>query len=344
LKTHEEKTREEWLRERAAGVGGSEAAAVCGLSPWQTPLDVYMSKVGYLDGVGRGRDDETPDMRRGTLLEPVVLQLYTDETGIAVQKPAEAMESPDFPFMRANLDGLTIDGEIVIEAKTSRWKVPPGSSDPAKRWGDPWTAEIPLVYLFQVQHNMVVSRRTTCHVPVLFGDFEFAIYEVSADSEFQELMIEEERRFWGMVEARTPPDPINDADVSKRWPVSQPRQRKASQEALEIGGYLLAVREYFKRLEDLKTGLEAELKRLMEEDEELVAGDEVICSWKTAKGGKRFDAKKFQADYPDLYGQYAYLGAPSRRFLFKEKAQILQVMKPLLAENLLPARKLLQGK
>jgi putative phage-type endonuclease len=336
--------RKEWLAERATGLGGSDAAAVCGCSPWATPLDVYWDKVGYLDGLAGRKDEETADMRRGTLLEPAVLQLYTDETGIIVRKPEAAMVSEQYPFMRANLDGLAVDQPLVIEAKTARFKVPPGGGDVAKRWGDPWTAEIPLVYLFQVQHNMVVSKLDVCHVPVLFGDFDFAVYEVPADREFQELMIAEEERFWRMVEARTPPDPINDADVSKRWPISRPTQRKATQDALEIGGHLLAVREYFKKLEAFKESLEAELKRLMEEDEELVAGNEVICSWKTAKGRSMFDAKKFQAEHPDLYAQYAYQGAPSRRFLFKDKAAAVQIFKPMLQESLLPDRKLLGGK
>lgn len=337
-------TREEWLAERGTGIGGSEAAAVCGQSPWQTPLDVYMSKVGYLDGVGRGADDETPDMRRGTLLEPVVLQLYTDETGTVVRKPDKALVSREYPFMRANLDGIAVGHPIAIEAKTARYKVPPGGGDLAKRWGDPWTAEIPLVYLFQCQHNMVVSDLEVCHVPVLFGDFEFAIYEVPADREFQKLMIEQEARFWEMVEARTPPDMVNDADVSKRWPISKPVQKKATREALEIGGHLLAVREYFKKLEAFKESLEAELKRIMEDAEELVAGEETICSWKTAKSATRLDAKKLRADHPDLFAQYSYQAAPSRRFLFKEKANCVQIFKPMLSENLLPERKLLEGR
>jgi putative phage-type endonuclease len=336
--------REEWLAERATGIGGSDAAAACGQSSWGTKLDIYTEKVNYLDGYGGHGGDETFDMRRGTLLEPVVLQMYTDETGIVVCKPEVSIVSDQHPFMRANLDGITLDETIILEAKTARWKNPPGNTDPAKRWGDPWTAAIPVDYYFQGQHNMVVADVDLCHVPVLFGDFEFAIYEVEADPEFQELMIAEEECLWAMIEARTPPEPVNDADLSKRWPISQPRQRKATQEALEIGGHLLAVRDYFKKLDELKGALEAELKRLMEEDEELAAGEEVICSWKTAKAATRFDKKKFAADHPDLYSQYIYESAPIRRFLFKDKAKILQVMRPMLAENLLPERKLLKGK
>lgn len=329
-----EKTRNDWLRERGAGIGGSDAAAVCGMSPWATPLDIYMEKIAWLDGTGQSSKEETFDMRRGTLLEPVVLQMYTDETGLVVRKPEEAVMSVRFPYMRAHLDGITVRDKRGIEAKTARNR---------KGWGDPWSDEIPLAYLFQVQHCMVVSGLDVFDVPVLFGDFEFAVYTIEADPEFQKLMIEQEGTFWDLVEARTPPEPVNDADVSRRWPTSKPISRKTTKADLEIGGHLLAVREYFKKLEAYKESLEAELKRSMEDVEALECGDEIICTWKTAKGRTCFDKKKFQVEHPELYETYVYKSAPSRRFLFKEKCKCLQIMKPLLAENLLPNRKLLAG-
>ena len=330
--SNDDPKRAAWLEERATGIGGSDAAGACGMSPWTTRLDIYKSKVGYLDGAGRGRDDETFDMRRGTLMEPVVLQMYTDETGRVVRKPEEPYVSREYPFVRANLDGITLDGTVGIEAKTARSR---------QGWGEPWTAELPIVYLFQVQHCMVASGLDVFHIPVLFGDFQFAVYEVEADREFQELMLEQEARLWAMIEARTPPDPVNDADISKRWPISRPIGRPATKSDLEVGGHLLAVRDYFKKLENFKNSLEAELKRSMEDVEALVCGDETVCTWKTAKGAVRFDAKKFQVDHPTLYKLYTYQSAPGRRFLFKEKAKCLEIMRPLLNENLLPERTLI---
>ena len=334
----DEPTRAAFLEKRATGIGGSDAAAVCGAPPAETfgntSLSIYIDKVGYLDGVPQwsGRDEETFDMRRGTLMEPVVLQMYTDETGRVVRKPEEPYVSQAYPFVRANLDGITLDGTVGIEAKTARSR---------KGWGDPWSAEVPLAYLFQVQHNMVAAGLEVMHVPVLFGDFNFAIYEVEADREFQGLMLEQEARFWAMVEARTPPDPVSDADVSKRWPLSRPIGRPATKSDLEVGGHLLAVRDYFKGLEALKKSLEAELKRSMEDVEALVCGEETVCTWKTAKGAARFDTKKFRAAHPKLYEEYSYQSAPSRRFLLKEKAACLEIMRPLLHEDLLPKRELI---
>ena len=34
----------EWLKLRKCGIGGSDAAAVCGMNRWRGPLDVYLDK------------------------------------------------------------------------------------------------------------------------------------------------------------------------------------------------------------------------------------------------------------------------------------------------------------
>ena len=37
-------SREEWLRYRKKGIGGSDAGAVCGLNPYSSPIKVYYDK------------------------------------------------------------------------------------------------------------------------------------------------------------------------------------------------------------------------------------------------------------------------------------------------------------
>ena len=39
-----ELTREEWLARRRSGIGGSDVAAVLGLSPWKSPRQVWLDK------------------------------------------------------------------------------------------------------------------------------------------------------------------------------------------------------------------------------------------------------------------------------------------------------------
>ena len=44
-----EKDKAEWLRERRAGIGGSEVAAIMGENHWNSPRQIWMSKMGMFD-------------------------------------------------------------------------------------------------------------------------------------------------------------------------------------------------------------------------------------------------------------------------------------------------------
>lgn len=73
--------REEWLRLRKGGIGGSDAGAVCGLNPYSSPMSVYWDKTtDELDL----RDNEA--MRQGRDLEEYVARRFTEETGLKVRR------------------------------------------------------------------------------------------------------------------------------------------------------------------------------------------------------------------------------------------------------------------
>ena len=54
--------REEWLRLRQHGIGGSDALAVLGLDPWKTRMEVYLDKTGD----DRAEREQTDGMAWGT--------------------------------------------------------------------------------------------------------------------------------------------------------------------------------------------------------------------------------------------------------------------------------------
>ena len=63
--------REQWLLQRRAGLGGSDIGAILGLSPFRTPVDVYLEKTGRAPA-----NEETLQMRFGTYAEEFVAQEY----------------------------------------------------------------------------------------------------------------------------------------------------------------------------------------------------------------------------------------------------------------------------
>ena len=164
--TPEERTL--WLAERRKGIGGSDVAALLGMSPWMTPFQLYLDKLGELP--------EKPDnaaMRMGRKLEPVVREMYEEESGNDVEVTgSEVFKDDTLPFMQATLDGIVsesieVDGSMlagmsrgVFEAKTSR---------AGAGFGPSGSQEIPRAYLLQVMHYMIVTGFRWADIAVLIG-------------------------------------------------------------------------------------------------------------------------------------------------------------------------------
>lgn len=69
--------RDGWLKARKRGIGGSDAAAALGMSPWKTQLELYLEKRGEL----MAPDIDSEAMLWGRVLEPVIRQQYAERTG-----------------------------------------------------------------------------------------------------------------------------------------------------------------------------------------------------------------------------------------------------------------------
>ncbi len=198
--------RREWLAQRQTGLGSSEIAAVCGLSPFQTALGVYLIKTGQLPAV-----EETSAMRWGTALEPAIAAAYTEETGVELE-PCGLFRRDDEPWMVATPDRVTMDPawDIVdgqgpapghlVELKTA-------SAYVAKEWGEPWTDQIPDGYLLQCQWQMLVTGFQRVDVAVLIGGQDFRRYTVHASRNIFAHLLDLGREFWSRVELRQPPEP-----------------------------------------------------------------------------------------------------------------------------------------
>ena len=295
--------RAEWLAERRTGVGGSDAAPVLGMSKWSTPLAVYEDKRGLAPEL---EDNEA--MLWGRVLEPVVRDQYAQRTGRVVTVPTKMVRHPKFPWMLANLDGRTNDGRV-YEGKTAR---------SGQEWGEPGTDQVPVAYLFQVQHYMAVTALPVADIAVLIGGSDFRIYEIRADIELQEMIIDGEAQFWSHVEQGIPPDPVTFADMQAMYgrasvaaEVEATAALLGSVEQIKMLGTCIADME--RQLEDQKTLVMKALKKA-----DTLSYDGVpLVTWRAAKGRQTLDAEKLQLAHPDIYLKYLKTGEPSRRFLIK---------------------------
>lgn len=294
---------EAWLKERRTGIGGSDAAAVLGLSKWKTPLEVWQEKRG---DVGPQLDNEP--MLWGRALEPVIRQQYAERTGRIVRVPETIIRHPSIEFMLANLDGFTDDRRIV-EIKTAR-----SGND----WGEPGTDEVPPAYLIQVQHYLAVTGFDVADIAVLIGGSDFRLYEVPADPELQDMIVKGEAEFWHLVCEGIPPEPVSYADAQARFGhASREGSVVASAEVLQAVERLRLVKEQAKALEAEEESLKATVMIALGENDTLIHGGKSLVTWKAAKPSMRFDTTAFKEAHPDLYAGFTKAGEVSRRFLIK---------------------------
>jgi len=179
------------LELRRFSIGGSDAAAALGLSPWKTPYELFLEK--------SGRElprFETEPQYWGSVIERVILERYMRDHPDRLVVTSQHMAHKDYDWMTCTPDATTIDR--LIEIKTAR-----SYSD----WGKSGTQEIPEDYMLQVQHNLAVTGMPVADVLALIGGSDYRTYEIPADAELQALIIEGERQFWKRVQDDDPPDP-----------------------------------------------------------------------------------------------------------------------------------------
>lgn len=295
----------QWLEERRKGIGGSDVAAIMGLSPWKTAYQVYQEK---RKEVSSWEGNEATDW--GKRMEPAIRQWYSDQTGRCVRLPEKIITNEKYPFMLASLDGFT-DDPRGVEIKTSR---------SPKGWGEPGTNEIPDYYMLQVQHYMVVTAFPVFDVPVSIGGGAPILYEVPADKELGEMIIDACVAFWRRVIDGNPPEPVTYADAVARFGKAAAKGAVvASRRDIEAVIELRAVRSEKTRLEareeEIRGGL---IISLGENGDVLIDSDgSALITYKIASGRKMFDAKALEKEMPDVYQKYLKYGEPSRRFLLK---------------------------
>ena len=300
-----EMTREEWLDARRTGIGGSDVAAILGLSPWKSPVMVYMDKIGESPD-----QEENEAMYWGNVLEDVVAKEFEKRTGMKVKRKNAIIRHADYPWMLANVDRLIIGQKAGLECKTA--------NEYAK---DAWDGDkAPDVYILQCMHYMAVTGFKEWWIAVLIGGNKFHFKKIERDEELITFLIEKESEFWKLVENRTPPE-LDGSEASANllkvmYPVSEPESAiDLPPDGAEWLDRYIRAKEAIEAAEAEKELAENQLKAMMQETETAWSGTRKI-TWKT-QYRKSIDSKRLQAEKPDIYTAYLK-ESPSRPFKIGE--------------------------
>lgn len=148
-------SRERWLECREHGpkgdieytVGGSDVAVIFGLSPWTTPLELWMMKKGRMPPKAPPNPDQ---LEMGHFLEPIAAHFYAKRTGNTVIDDNHLYQHALYPYALANIDRRYIrkeDGETgVLKCKSLTYHK-------AEDWAD---GAYPIYYELQLRFYLAV--------------------------------------------------------------------------------------------------------------------------------------------------------------------------------------------
>lgn len=295
-----------WLAARKNGIGGSDAAAVAGLNPYESPLSVYYNKIG-----------ETPDkegneaMRQGTDLEEYVAQRFTEATGKKVKRCNYILRSLTSPFMIADVDRLIVGEDALLECKTTLNR-------------DGYTFEgtdFPQYWFCQCIHYFATIGIKKIYLAVLVYGRGFHIIELNRDDYKEDIaaLIALEGAFWNdNVLKHIPPEVDGNEATSTALTAIYP---KDNGESVDLMPYektlakLAAVRREIADLTAVEEQCKNELKAALGEAATGEYGGFKV-TWKYVEK-TTIDSKALKAAHPKIYARFTKKSS-SRNFNFKE--------------------------
>lgn len=194
--------RDEWLAARRQGVTASEVAALLGISPFESPFDLYWKKTGQIP-----EDFDTDRLELGRILEPYVASRFrAANPDLHLVNPAGLWGSVERPLQLATPDGLLYDSELgVSEDPVAVWEGK--TSGTYEGWGDTGTDEVPAYIAAQVLYQMDVIGCRVGYVSCLFlSTQQIRTYVLACDEADVELMRARAAEFWQRIQDGNPPE------------------------------------------------------------------------------------------------------------------------------------------
>lgn len=307
------------LQDRNSYIGGSDVAAILGVSPWMSQFMLYQKKIGQFV------EETTPQKQklfdRGNRWEPIVVEMLIDELrdrGHDVEIIAQNKRYRDceYPFLAAEIDlELLIDGEEVNgEAKT----VNPFA---AKAWGDEDSDEIPIYYAAQVMHGLMIKPRKRAVIAALTGfDDKPRIHWIDRDEETIAGIRAREIEFWQRVQDHNPPNPTNHDDVKWLYKHDDGGVIEADDELVLMCQNLKDIKAESKVMDGRIELLTAQIKSRMGDAATLIYQGKPIATWKNNKDSIKTDWKSVSAALnasPEIIAANTRASVGARPFIIK---------------------------
>ena len=204
--------KDEWLKKRKCGIGGSDASSILGFNPYKSSMAVYIEKIDEIryahvanglkgKPVAQNSDDKfdkdlkedyfiqddknSYKMELSNKLKSFVANEFTLKTGKKVRNINGILRNDKYPFAIANIDRAVVGEKAFLECKVT-------NSFNKKEW----IKTIPIHYKIQMNHYMAVTGASHCYVAVLIGNEELVIHKIERYEDYIEEIMKLEEIFW----------------------------------------------------------------------------------------------------------------------------------------------------
>ncbi len=283
-------SRGEWLEYRRKGIGGSDAAVVCGLNKYSSKIELWADKTGRLP-----EKEDNEAMRIGRDLEDYVASRFCEATGKKVRRHNAMYAHDDYDYILANVDRDIVGENAGLECKTT--------SVFAK--SDFENGEIPAYYYCQCCHYMNVMGYDRMYLAVLVMGKAFYWFEIERSEADCKALLDAEIAFWNdHIAPDVRPDPDGSESAAKTLDAIYHVQHENAITMFEqndIAVELLEVQAQLKALETKEKLLKQHLQNALDGNTQGYTVDHIV-TWRP-QNRTTVDSKKLKAEHPDIYAE-----------------------------------------
>jgi putative phage-type endonuclease len=298
------------MSDRSKHIGSSDIAAVIGISPFKTAMQLYEEKLGISEP--EYNPEKEIRLKRGTRFEPLIVAQYEEEYYAEIVAKNVRYTHPEYEFLAAEIDaeqdmtgGMRL-GEIMnVEIKSA-------SSFMSKKFGEQGTDDIPDYYAAQVTYGMLCTGRKNARLVVLLGTDDLRTYDIPYDEDLGSYLEQEAVNFWNNhILAKVPPMPQSKEDSRHVLDKFPGFKWTVDEHALVTIDLIKQCKLEIKKQEDLKDRHEMELFKGMAiaaeiaggtDDEKFIMVDDSgkqLASW-NQQDHTSLDQKRLKSEYPEI--------------------------------------------
>lgn len=314
--------------DRTTRIGGSDIAAVMGLSPWMTPVELWQLKTKRV--VKEITPEKERIFKRGHKLEPFIREMVIEklqDMGLKVRLVSTNRQYalPGKPYIACEIDfELELSGEVQIGDEIVTFDRAHVTGDAKsvtgfarKKWGEVGTDEIPIEYAAQFMYGLGIRHSNYllglksdaapeyCIVAALRSFDDVDIYWIERDKETIDAMLAKATLFWEEhVMKDVPPDPVNFADVKMLFEKADPLAGlKVCEPESTIVAKVHRLKNIKAAMKDLKENeeqLQFEIAKEIGTNTGLAFNGAPLCTWNNERYG-RLDQKMLKEKYPSIW-------------------------------------------